>query len=398
MKKKSFSVFIGRGFCLILRILSYLIPKNKNQILLGSNRRTTFVGNSKYLFLYLCKIKSPLDFSWITANRELYLELKNKNLPVLYYMSTRGFLAILRSQFLVCTHGSADFFPLGLHGKFKIIMLSHGTSIIKGLHTSKFQKLVTIESNRSDLLNKSNDDNEYLRYHTVIASSNEDKQNIIASREAKNVMVLGYTRNDIFYENNLVYENYQDSLNLHKFAKVILYCPTFRDYPSSKKPFSENFLIKLNEFLKKEDSIFLIKGHIDEKSLINIKNLSNIRDISEEVKDIQDLLPHVDLLISDYSSIFFDFVLRDKPIIFYPYDFEEYTENSRDLFCDYFNDLIGPFAKNEDDLLKLINSSQKDFANEEYRKKFELFKKRYNKYVDGKSCERVYNYILKLIT
>lgn len=396
MKKKSLSLFVGNGFGLFLRILSYIVPKNKNQILLGSNRRTTFVGNSKYLFLYLCKIHGPLDFSWITANKELYMELKSKNLPVLYHMSTKGLLAILRSQFLICTHGSADFFPLGLHGKLNIIMLSHGTSIIKGLQTSKFQNLAKEEYERSDLFNKTGDsDDEYLRYHTVIASSEEDKKNIIASRKAKNVMVLGYARNDIFYDKNLVYENYKKNLNLEKFNKVILYCPTFRDYPTSEEPFSDNFLIKLNEFLKKENSIFLIKGHIDEKSLENIKNLSNIRDISNDVKDIQDLLPYVDLLISDYSSVFFDFVFRDKPIIFYPYDFDSYTENSRNLFCDYFNDLVGPFAKREDELLDLINTSEKNFVNQEYRKKFEAFKRRYNKYNDGKNSERVYKYILR---
>jgi CDP-glycerol glycerophosphotransferase (TagB/SpsB family) len=306
-------------------------------------------------------------------------------------------LAILRSNFLLCTHGSADFFPLGLHGKFNIIMLSHGNSVIKGLHTPKFQELVKTESDRRDLFNKT-DDNEYIRYHTVIASSDIDKKNILESRRPKNVKVLGYPRNDIFFIKNIVYENYQTDLNLEKFNKIILYCPTFRDYPSSQNPFSEKFLIKLNEFLKKENSIFLIKGHIDEKSLKNIKNLSNIHDISETVNDIQDLLLHVDLLISDYSSVFFDFVFRNKPMIFYPYDFEEYTENSRNLFCDYFNDLTGPFAKNEDELLKLINSSQNDFSSKEFLEKFETFKKKYNRYIDGKNCERLYNYILKLIT
>lgn len=389
---------MGGGFSLFFRILSHLVPKKKNKILLGSNNRTTFVGNSKYLFLYLCKIQSPLDFAWITANKELYLELKDKDLPVLYSMSTMGLLAILRSKFLICTHGSADLFRLRLRGRFNIIMLSHGTSIIKGLHTLKFQKLAKTGSNRSNLIYKSNEDNEYLRYHTVIASSNEDEQNIIASRSPKNVEILGYPRNDIFYENNQVYENYNISLFLQQFNKVILFCPTFRDYPTSEKPFSRDFLMRFNEYLEKENSLFLIKGHINEKSLETIENLSNIRDISVDVKDIQDLLPYVDLLISDYSSIFFDFVFRDMPIIFYPYDFENYTENSRDLFCDYFKDLVGPFAKNEDELLKLIDSSEKDFANEEYRKNFEMFKKRYNKYVDGKNCERVYNYILNLIT
>ena len=117
---------------LILSLLSYMVPKTKNQILLGAKNCTTFLGNTKYFFLYLHQKENPFKFFWITANKKLFLELKNKNLPVVYLYSRSGFMRLLRSNFLLLTHGTLDVsYSFFLGGKFNKIQTWHGSSGIK---------------------------------------------------------------------------------------------------------------------------------------------------------------------------------------------------------------------------------------------------------------------------
>src|SRR5207245_1086903 len=101
------------------------------------------------------------------------------------------------------------------------------------------------------------------------------------------------------------------------------------------------------------------------------------------------------ILITDYSSVFFDFMLLDRPVIFYPYDFDEFLIESTHLYYDYYKELPGPFAKNEEELFELIKTIELIFNQKEYREKYDKFKNRFNYYKDGKSCERLYNRLLK---
>ena len=76
------------------------MPKTKNQILLGA-RDGKFADNTKYFFLFLMKKETPLVFFWITKDKELYKKFQNLDFPVVYMYSIRGFLAILRSNFIL---------------------------------------------------------------------------------------------------------------------------------------------------------------------------------------------------------------------------------------------------------------------------------------------------------
>ena len=88
---------------LILSVLSYIVPKNKKMIILGSRYGKDFTGNPKYFFLYLLIKKNNYykEIFWMTKNKKILVELEEKQLPVLYIYSWKGFKAILRSQHLV---------------------------------------------------------------------------------------------------------------------------------------------------------------------------------------------------------------------------------------------------------------------------------------------------------
>ena len=378
----------GIFYNVVLSIFSYFVPKKKNQVLLGT-LEGEFFGNPKYFFLYLCKNQNQFSPLWITRSKEQYNFLKKKNLPVLLLNSWKGFMAILRSEYFVFSHKIDDvsYFQF-LPGRFKKIDAWHGTPI-KKIGNKSFTKNPTfVQKILQNVINPL----EKKSAHTILTNSEETKK-ILEDEWGGRIEILGYPRIDVLFDSNLIFEDYEKKLKLAQYKKVILYCPTFRESSTSVMPFTKPFLEKLNDFLKENNYVFLIKTHNLDKDKINLPIYSNIKDVSKKVNDIQDLYFHVDILISDYSSVFFDFVLLDKPIIFYIYDLVEYLESCRDMYYDIYNDMPGPFVNKEDDLIDCLKSIEIQFNNTEYRQKYNYFKNKFNFYRDGKSSERLANHL-----
>jgi len=377
---------------ILLGIFSYLTPKNQHQILLGSTYGLSFQGNSKYFYLYLIKNRDSSKFKrifWITRNKRIYKSLSEKKLPVLYLYSFEGFIAILRSYFLVTTHSIRDtsFTPL-LFGRFNKIQTYHGLPLKGGSPRNKgiWHRLIGYP-----LLMREKDS-----YKLRITTSEVAKKLAQKYRKYQNFKITGYPRNDILFNENLLFEDFKNKLYFEQYDKVILYAPTFRDEPSMKVPFTPEFLNKLNEYLSQRNYVLLLKNHIEDNIDCEIKNFSNIFDISNKVEDIQNLLINTDILMTDYSSVVLDFVLLEKPMIFYPFDFSEYSKN-RPWNMNYFEFLPGPFAKSEDELLDQLKSIEQFFHNPDYQAKFQKFLKEIHKYKDGKSCERLYHLLVEKI-
>jgi len=388
---KSMRYFRGIFLNALLTLLSFIVSKKEKQILIGSGYGDKFFGSPKYFFLYLCEKKNK-DYQvlWITARKKIYSELREKKLPVVFLYSLKGFISILRSNYLVFDHNprGVSYGPI-LPGHFNKIETCHGTGFKKDWRLKKNnlkRKLIKLQIKLVT--------NERKTYHTVVFCSDTWKEknvNVFAKNKMK---VLGYPRNDVFFDQSIIYENYYKKLRLDAYEKVILYCPTYRQYLSSKIPFSENFLELLNAYLKNKNYILLEKRHIGDKRIEINHNLSNIVDVTDKIEDIQDLLVNTDILITDYSTIHADFCLTGRPIIFYPYDFEEYDEITN-LNLDYFNDLPGPFARNEDELMSCIKNIENITLEKSYQEKYQKLKNINHFFQDGKSSERLYNYLTK---
>ena len=91
---------------------------------------------------------------------------------------------------------------------------------------------------------------------------------------------------------------------------------------------------------------------------------------------------------------FKDFCLSGRPIIFYPFDYNEYIKN-KPIFTDYFNELPGPFATTEEELLNTLENLYKITSKNDYIKKYKQLVDTNHFYQDGKSSERLYNYLFK---
>jgi len=381
------------GFFLniLLGLLSYLVPKNKNQILMGSMLGNRFVGNPKYFFLYCCTNKNTrCKALWITANRRVFYELQKKGFPILFLYSLRGFIAVLCSEYLLFDHNPRDVsYNHLLPGRFNKIETWHGMGVkevfwrvppvfnLPGL--KQIIKKLAIHESKS--------------YKAIITCSDSLQDRAYSVFQNNNIKIIGYPRNDVFFDKSSVYNNFYEKLKLEQYDKVILYCPTYREDLLPRNPFSKEFYIQLNNYLKSKNFILLDKRHINEEINQDYLSLSNIVDISNKIDDLQDLLVYTDIMITDYSSAFVDFCLTERPIIFYPYDYEEY-EKTRGLI-DYFKYLPGFIARTETELLNYIKTLDKITLDENYKKKYQMIKNVYHFYQDGKSSERLFNLLIQ---
>lgn len=203
-----------------------------------------------------------------------------------------------------------------------------------------------------------------------------------------NYLEIGYPRNDIFYnyKSDMVI-TLKKKLGIALSKKVILYAPTFRNTDLSKeKKIDENHFKYLSD-----KYIVLYKAHQFQKT--KSSELANIIDVSN-YDDIAELMIISDILVTDYSSVLFDYLNLRKPIIFFAYDLEYYRDVERGFYIDY-ETLPGPIVKTPEELVESIENINNYWLI--YNKKYKTFIKKYCLYEDGKASDRAVNYIIDLI-
>lgn len=175
--------------------------------------------------------------------------------------------------------------------------------------------------------------------------------------------VWGQPRNDCIFappdRKQILEDVYPD---LPEYKKVVLYAPTFRDYGNTRLfPFEDFDKKVFEDFLEQEKILLLLRLHIKEAAAADAYVSSRIRRFgSEEAGDVTGMLGMFDLLITDYSSIYIDYLLTDKPLMFLPYDRERYLDG-RGMNFDY--DEVTPGPKPE--TMKEFMMEIKEFMNGE---------------------------------
>lgn len=201
--------------------------------------------------------------------------------------------------------------------------------------------------------------------------------------EEKRIIRTGIPRTDLFFdqaEKNKIIDKLKKDYPIIKEKKVILYAPTFRDNEFNVNEI--NLDINLMKEKLKDEYILILKLHPLIKSEVGSKYGEFVLDLSD-YKNINDLLMIADILISDYSSVPFEFSLLNKPTLFYAYDLEEYKEN-RGIWGEY-QELVGNLVVyNTEDLIKLITTDINSMENEIVE-----FNKKWNGYNDGNSTKKV---------
>ncbi len=384
--------------------VSCFAKKDHNIWVFGAIRGTKYMDNAKYLFEYVNK-HTEIQAIWISKNQEVVDDLNSKGFNAFYEYTSEAKYYARRAKVAVVTHrGNRKKADLPMHTfskQTKIIQLWHGIPLKKvafddkvfsfkhNENSLKWKLKVFLKNTLFPFLN-------YVNEPSLILALSKETQDIFskAFRTSKDkVLITGYPRNDILLKNI--------STEKKEFEnKKIIYMPTFRGSVNSNFDLFVQYgfdVDKLDTFLSKENMTLEIKLHpFNQPSDDLLKKLAASENIFFLDHDaIYEIISEYDMLITDYSSIYFDYLLLDRPIIFAPFDKESYLEKDREFYFDYEEVTPGPKAMNWEEVmqqLKIFNKTPEIYADER-----KLIKDRFHTYQDDKSTERVYEAILDII-
>ncbi|QCT74484.1 bifunctional glycosyltransferase family 2 protein/CDP-glycerol:glycerophosphate glycerophosphotransferase [Macrococcoides canis] len=368
---------------------------NRNSIVFQSFNGKSYSDNPKYIYEKMYKMNPNLQYYWILDNPD-EIEIPGPAKKV-KRLSLKYFEVYAKSKVWV----SNSRLPLNIKKRSEQYYLQtwHGTPLKKlGADIESVKMAGTNTFNYKRNFKKETD-----RWNHLI-SPNPYSSSIFEKAfwtENDRLLEVGYPRNDILVHPKS--KNYKVEL-FQKIAKrninktVILYAPTWRDDEFIEKG-KYTFQLKLDlEKLYKEFNethILLLRMHYLIADNLDIEKYKGfVYDVST-YEDINHLYIASDILITDYSSVFFDFSLLNKPILFFGYDIEKYKDELRGFYLDYFNELPGPIYRTNKDLIKAIKNI--DIVDAIYKIKRNDFIKEYGIWEDGKASENIANKILLIL-
>jgi len=340
--------------------LGKLIPK-KNDVWCFGSSRERFVDNSKYMFLYANKHYPKIKCYWVTSDKKLQQELKAQGFLVTDRSSVKGMWTIVRSKvvFFSCFVSEVSFW---LTSGAIAVNLWHGLPLKKiefdiksGEFSRKYSPKFSFHKLGWLLFNPVSFRRPNMMFSPAPVFTPIFER---AFRLSKGKIVAsGSPRTDIFFDNTLA------SVHLTTFPDIVaakednrktfLYMPTFRDVGDDFFASAGFDFEQLNRKMNEINGVFYIKVHpnagLDGFCLDDYENIK----VVPASADPYPLMSYVDVLITDYSSIYIDFLLLDKPIIFFAFDLPHYLATCRDMYFDYEDVTPGKMALN---FIQLIES------------------------------------------
>ena len=327
-----------RPLMFLVYLISGVIPRDRLLWVFGSYGGR-FADNSKSLFLHCSSDRSnPIHCVWISRNSSTVKTLNHMGLPAYHAYSLQGLWYTLRAGVWVFDAYVSDINFWTSRGASKV-NLWHGLPLKKVErdiddpnsryyqihHGSFFQKL----SLRLfyPWLSETYD---------MVISTSEYVSRVFASAFGityQRVPVTGFPRNDVLFkdtEDALLGSNayYHRITTVSQAGKrVIAYMPTFRDNAESGCDLPFNWE-ELDEFLQVRSACLFLKLHTNDCSALPGEHYRNVFVVPSET-DFYPILRLVDVLITDYSSIYFDYLFIDRPVVIYTYDLEEYKNRNR---------------------------------------------------------------------
>ena len=355
--------------------------------LFSSTDNSHYNYNSRYLFEYVKENLPEITPLFVINDSELRNSLSSKY-GKQYFIETESIQGIRQalSAGVWFTSAGLPAYGIGLHKKRLIINLWHGVPLKKiALLDPNLKKAARIYFKKIFSEN----------YTCILTTSHElipPMARSFAVSEDK-IKVWGQPRNDGLFQKNDCREILGQLFpDLPEYTKTVLYAPTFRDYGQVQLfPFKDFDQEQLEAFLEEKNMLLFIRTHVAEQGSAAPYLGKRIRFLgNEQAEDVTGILNIFDCLITDYSSIYIDYLLTDKPMIFLPYDRQQYLDG-RGMNFDYDDVTPGPKPETFNDFLDAL-SPKEDFWKSERTRVNRLFNE-----IQHPCAADICNKVLKMI-
>ena len=351
---------------LLAHLYTMVIGRNKNLWVFGSfTKSPQFTDNSMYLYKYILN-GGQVDIQpvWLTIDPEVRDNLAHRGYDVRLKSSVKAKLATMKASVIVID-SSFEGVPWEFTGGAKTVQLTHGIPL-KSPKTSKYtdnprltgvlldysEQIIEKILYRIDFYVVSSDfcDKQFKKYANLNYDSGGYLQRSVSTGTP---IYTGFPKTDQIQNVKSKKTTCTQKEQCGKNPSISIgYFPTYRDYTTSIRPFDEHIL---DQFCSQNESEFIIKPH--RLLTVEFDNINKTDRIiySNSSHDPYSWMHQLDVFITDYSSMFFDFLLLNKPILIYQFD-RQYFESSRGLMPN-FDHLTEPFQCN--DTSELVREIQK---------------------------------------
>ena len=370
--------------------VAQIIFSVKNNILFfESSVGRNYSGNPKYVYEELVRQGLDKEYVCIWSIEDLNTKIPGRNKKVkrgrikyLYYL--------IRAKIWVCDTRQPAF--LNKSSETTYIQLWHGTPLKKlALDMDMLTMSENLELSEYKRLFKENT----LTWDYIISQSQYNTEKFKSCFDfEKPILEIGSPRNDVLINNNneKTVNILKNKFNLPLDKKIILYAPTWRDdqyYSNGIYKFvsSLNFNKLKNEL--SDEYVLLVKFHYLIKDTVDTEEYEGFIYECDHTWDIQELYLISDMLITDYSSVMFDYPLLERPMLIFASDYENYKNNLRGFYFDLFDEFPGPISQTTEDLIREIKFY--DFEN--YVDKYQSFLKKFTEYESGNASKQIVNLI-----
>lgn len=396
---------------ILINVLMYFLSgfslRNKKRVIFGAWDGKIYGDNSKYLFEYLLK-EEDLELIWIGRDTIKEKLPTNKNVKFVRINTVKAYYYALTAKYVFFTNGFTDityFFSLR---NAIITQLWHGGGIKRILADSAEAKKAKGVFPISSWYNYRIGKHTFNKCQFFITSSEERERNIYSAFRyfgitENSVIKHGQPRNDVLIQSSEkdilnLRNKFKEEFNIPRDKKIILYLPTFRD-KKQEMNFSFYDLIESNRsftnVLLENDAVIIEKKHLRvANSSGNVEGNRFLYDLTSLAKDIdtQELMLISDILITDYSGAYLDFLLLDKPIIHFAYDYEYYKKEDRGFKYDIKDVAGGVFVEKIEDLISELRLHLCDRKrSKDIRDSMNLLM---NSYENGESCKHIVEEVL----
>ncbi|MGJ8730444.1 CDP-glycerol glycerophosphotransferase family protein [Listeria aquatica] len=371
VQENRFLIRIKKIIFKICYFICKLLPVQKNKIVFASDSRIDVSGNFEYIYE---AIKSNnLNFNSFFFLKESVRDKKTciEFLKMAYHFAT--------SRYIILDDYYPLIYPMPIRKKTDLIQVWHAAGAFK---TFGYSRVGMPGGPKGDSIDHKN-------YTKAIVSSSQvvDKYAEGFGIDKEKIYPIGVPRTDVFFDSvkqQEILTNLNKEMPFLENKKVILFAPTFRGngQQSAYYPFEYLNFKAIYDALHKKGWIMLLKIHpfVQNTPSIPYEYKEFYFDVSE-YREINNLLLVTDVLITDYSSVCFEYALLKRKMVFYSPDLAEYTL-TRNFYYEYLGFIPGSFATTTEELIESIQDEKIDYE------KLDSFISYFFEDQDGNSADR----------